>query len=107
MPTYPAPSYTAPLYTAPGQTSSGNRSSATTSGPAAGNAVAATRQELRDMVLRAQIALNARGYDAGPADGILGERTRSAIRTFQGDSRLPVTGRLDGDTLVKLGITGM
>jgi len=59
------------------------------------------------MVLRAQIALNARGYDAGPADGVLGNRTRNAIRLFQGDNQVPVTGRLDGDTLVKLGITGM
>ncbi|MBM3535142.1 MAG: hypothetical protein FJX60_19135 [Alphaproteobacteria bacterium] len=32
------------------------------------------------------------GYDAGRADGLLGDKTRQAIRKFQGDSGLPQTG---------------
>ena len=32
------------------------------------------------------------GYDPGPADGILGPRTRDAMRTFQAKEGLPATG---------------
>jgi len=51
----------------------------------------------------AQQALNAAGYDAGPADGLMGERTRSALRAFQADHGLDVTGRLDSATERALG----
>lgn len=40
-----------------------------------------------------QTALNARGYDAGPADGIIGPRTRAAIRAYQQDNGLLVDGQ--------------
>ena len=38
------------------------------------------------------------GYDVGPTDGLLGPRTRAALRAFQADRRLPITGLPDGDT---------
>jgi len=41
-----------------------------------------------------QRALGRLGYNPGPADGVLGARTRAAIRAFQADAGLPVTGRL-------------
>ena len=41
-----------------------------------------------------QLALRRLGYDPGPADGILGARTRAAIRAFQTDAGLPVTGQI-------------
>ncbi len=44
--------------------------------------VAGTQSGLRDM-----------GYDPGPVDGILGPRTRAAIRAYQKDHRLPVDER--------------
>ena len=34
------------------------------------------------------------GYKPGPADGILGSRTRSAVEAFQRDQGLPVTGEV-------------
>ena len=34
------------------------------------------------------------GYDPGPVDGIPGARTRAAIRAFQADAGLPVTGQV-------------
>ena len=40
-----------------------------------------------------QTTLNARGYDAGPADGIAGPRTRAAIRAYQRDNGLAVDGQ--------------
>ena len=41
-----------------------------------------------------QRALRRLGYDPGPVDGILGARTRGAIRAFQADAGLPVTGQV-------------
>ena len=32
------------------------------------------------------------GYDPGPVDGVVGARTRAAIRAFQKDNELPETG---------------
>lgn len=51
-----------------------------------------------------QRELNTRGYDAGPADGVMGNKTRDALRTFQSDAGLPLTGKIDNDLLVGLGL---
>lgn len=40
-----------------------------------------------------QRALAAKGYDPGPADGIMGSRTRAAISKYQADVGLAVTGK--------------
>ncbi|AGA34987.1 Peptidoglycan-binding domain 1 [Thioalkalivibrio nitratireducens DSM 14787] len=58
----------------------------------------------RDQRAAAQRILNARGYGAGPPDGVLGPRSRDAIRTFQADHDLPPTGELTSRTLELLGI---
>ena len=42
------------------------------------------------------------GYYPGSIDGILGSRTRAAIRYYQKDENLPVTGRLNADTVRRL-----
>lgn len=42
-----------------------------------------------------QRALNAAGYDAGPADGIAGRRTRAAVAAFQKANGLAATGEID------------
>ena len=47
----------------------------------------------------AQQALLNLGYDPGPADGFMGKKTKIAIRSFQRENRLPVTGILDQETL--------
>jgi peptidoglycan hydrolase-like protein with peptidoglycan-binding domain len=38
--------------------------------------------------------LLARGFDPGPADGIVGDKTTSAIRSFQESENLPIDGRI-------------
>lgn len=48
-----------------------------------------------DAVREAQRLLGRLGYDAGPADGILGGRTIEAVRQFERDRGLAVTGRID------------
>ncbi|MCV0424260.1 MAG: L,D-transpeptidase family protein [Roseibium sp.] len=46
-----------------------------------------------------QRLLNRMGFDAGPVDGVVGRKTRAAIRLYQEGAELPVTGRVT-DALV-------
>jgi peptidoglycan hydrolase-like protein with peptidoglycan-binding domain len=55
-------------------------------------------------IRKVQETLNARGYKAGPANGILGESTRTALRAFQKSESLKITGRPNPRTLAHLGI---
>jgi photosystem II stability/assembly factor-like uncharacterized protein len=57
-----------------------------------------------DSMFRVQEALNAAGYHLGEPDGKAGPATTAALKKFQGDRHLPVTGRLDAITLAALGI---
>jgi peptidoglycan hydrolase-like protein with peptidoglycan-binding domain len=52
----------------------------------------------------AQKSLNDKGFDSGPADGLLGPQTRAGIRQYQKSENLPVTGLLDAKTAGKLGV---
>jgi photosystem II stability/assembly factor-like uncharacterized protein len=70
------------------------------------SASAATARRPDDMVKRAQEALNAAGYDVGTPDGAAGTRTVSAIRGFQADRGIPISGTLDDATLTALGLGG-
>ena len=44
------------------------------------------------------------GYNPGPVDGKIGKKTENAIRQFQQDHDLSVTGELDEETENKLGL---
>ncbi len=59
---------------------------------------------IRDLILRAQEHLEAVGYKPGPVDGIIGNRTRQALRQYQTDYFLPVTGDLDDATKETMGL---
>ena len=45
-----------------------------------------------------------RGYNPGPVDGIMGDRTEQALRSFQKDNHLPATGLMDAPTAERLAI---
>lgn len=47
----------------------------------------------KSAVARVQAGLLKLGYDPGPADGVMGPKTESAIRAYQRDHRLLVDGR--------------
>jgi lipoprotein-anchoring transpeptidase ErfK/SrfK len=49
-------------------------------------------------VLEAQLALERQGISAGSLDGKIGSQTRAAIRAFQRQAELPITGELDANT---------
>jgi peptidoglycan hydrolase-like protein with peptidoglycan-binding domain len=50
------------------------------------------------MVRQIQGILQERGYAPGPLDGVFGKKTREALRRFQRDHRLSVTGEIDTAT---------
>jgi putative peptidoglycan binding protein len=50
-------------------------------------------------------ALAANGYDPGAVDGFIDLETRAAIREFQRENELVVTGNIDGETARLLGIS--
>lgn len=47
-----------------------------------------------ELVIRAQALLNQLGYDAGMPDGVMGARTRDAIRNFESQNGLEQTGEV-------------
>ncbi len=53
---------------------------------------------------RAQARLARLGYYSGPIDGDFGPLTGRAIRRYQADYGLPITGRLDNRTRASLGV---
>lgn len=56
------------------------------------------------LVEKAQQRLAELGFDVGTPDGKIGSKTIEAIKKFQHDQGLTVTGKLDEETLQKLGL---
>ena len=63
------------------------------------------RAKADETILHAQEALVALGYNLGEPDGKAGASTTSAVKRFQTDRHLPVTGKLDSITLGALGVS--
>ena len=57
-------------------------------------------------IQQAQARLKALGLDPGPVDGVLGAQTEAALRAYQQQRGLPVSGQLDAATLQALLATG-
>ncbi|MGZ4982757.1 MAG: peptidoglycan-binding domain-containing protein [Chthoniobacterales bacterium] len=55
-----------------------------------------------EAVANVQSELQRLGYNPGPADGILGPATREALRRYQNDRGLTVTGAIDPETVRSL-----
>ena len=58
-----------------------------------------------EQVKAMQKALQDKGMDPGPIDGIMGPKTMAALKAFQKDQKLTESGRLDDQTREKLGVT--
>lgn len=72
-------------------------------------AVAVTPKRVRsskpdETIMEAQGALNVAGYHLGEPDGKPGPTTTAALKKFQSDRHLPVTGKPDSITLAALGV---
>ena len=74
--------------------------------PASGSQATATGPEdetlTREERIRVQQSLTALGFDAGPADGVFGRRTRSAIWEWQNANGLEATGRVTREQFASL-----
>ncbi|MFZ1815395.1 MAG: peptidoglycan-binding protein [Rhizobiaceae bacterium] len=55
-----------------------------------------------EMIKRTQQLLATLGFDPGPADGVMGSKTRDAIRKFQERAGLPVSGEVNADLIARL-----
>ncbi|MCL7744645.1 peptidoglycan-binding protein [Guyparkeria hydrothermalis] len=60
----------------------------------------------RERVAEIQLELNRLGYDAGPTDGLMGDRTRSAIYEYQADMGVARDGQASAELLRHLRRTG-
>jgi photosystem II stability/assembly factor-like uncharacterized protein len=70
----------------------------------------ATRRQVQraipaELVIQIQQALINAGYRLGETDGKLGPASLAAVKKFQGDRHLPVTGKPDDITLAALGVS--
>lgn len=80
----------------------------TVSAPLSASAVAvaqptaAPRQPEQVGLLEVQRRLLELGYQPGKPDGVMGQKTVDAIKKFQQDRNLTVTGRADSETVAKL-----
>ena len=57
-----------------------------------------------ERVKAVQQALKDKGHDPGDVDGVMGPKTRQALREFQQKEGLTATGRLDSGTADRLGV---
>lgn len=64
----------------------------------------AHRSYADELEVDVQRALARRGYYRGPIDGDIGSGSRAAIRAYQYDRRLPVSGRIESSLLRALDI---
>lgn len=73
-------------------------------GPAQGMRVATKerRVQVEQVIRQVQQALAGQGYQAGKATGVLSDATKRAIREFETDQGLPVTGRVSGQLVARL-----
>ena len=63
----------------------------------------AARMSTED-IRKLEQALQAKGHNPGPVDGIMDKQTEDALRAFQKANNLAVTGVVDKETAAKLGV---
>ena len=57
-----------------------------------------------EQVRAAQQALKDKGHDPGEIDGKMGPKTQAALKDYQSKEGLKASGRLDAETMTKLGV---
>ncbi|MBD3775155.1 MAG: His-Xaa-Ser repeat protein HxsA [Rhodobacteraceae bacterium] len=116
-PTYVPPPPRTPRATptpAPRNERSNPRSSILPSSPATApqsfysppSAVSPSGSEIQNVVRQVQIGLKSYGYYNGSIDGLVGPMTRSALKRFQSDFGLKVTGTITPEVLDAFKIVG-
>ena len=67
---------------------------------AGGRAAGGAKEQVRAV----QQALKDKGHDPGQVDGVMGPKTQAALRDFQSKEGIKASGRLDSETMSKLGV---
>lgn len=57
----------------------------------------------KNLIRAVQGKLNEKGFDSGVADGLMGPKTKAAIKAFQYAKDLPVDGKISDNLLKALG----
>lgn len=65
---------------------------------------ASSNADTSSTIKQVQQALNDKGYDAGVADGIMGQKTKNAVEQFQKDNGLTIDGIIGKQVKEALGI---
>jgi peptidoglycan hydrolase-like protein with peptidoglycan-binding domain len=60
----------------------------------------------RNKVRKVQNALRAKGFDPGSINGVVGAKTKEAVKKFQDRFGIKATGTIDNQTLFALGVVG-
>lgn len=94
----PAPAQEKPQGSAPAAPKAEKKAPAKRAAPAK----AAPKRKASPEVMALQQALKKAGENPGPADGLMGRKTRAALRAFQKKNGLKTSGRADKATLAKL-----
>jgi len=84
----------------PGWAASETKAGSAKEEKAESKAVTKGSEEIR----KVQEALKDKGEDPGAIDGMMGKKTRAAIRAFQKANGIKVTGTVDDQTAEKLGV---
>jgi peptidoglycan hydrolase-like protein with peptidoglycan-binding domain len=82
-----------------------NKQSGAQASPSAQQTSSTSQSQSPETVKKVQEALAAQGYDPGPVDGKLGQRTAQALKQAQEAKNLKATGQLDSQTLAALGVS--
>jgi len=67
---------------------------------------AAPQASNQNAIKSIQQALEQKGYNIGNADGVMGPKTRQALRQFQQEEGLPPNGQINQQTMAALGVQG-
>ena len=60
----------------------------------------------KSTIRRVQRTLNRSGYNCGTADGVMGAKTKRALKRYQRDNGLTADGAIGQQTLTALGLAG-
>jgi putative peptidoglycan binding protein len=84
---------------------SAGRTSAPSMGSTSESGMSTNGSAGAEQVKAVQKALQDKGMDPGPIDGVMGPQTMAALKAFQKDQKLSESGRLDDQTREKLGVS--
>lgn len=85
-------------------TATKGQNQATQAQPSMGASSTSSASMNSDTIKQVQQKLTEKGHNSGPADGVMGPQTQSALKDFQKAQGIEASGELDERTLTALGV---